>query len=342
MYNDFTNIKKSVLIIAAMIILIIGVCAYLFFSAMSEHTIALRSPVRVLHNPKITWVLPEAEIRKTAHGSWEEAEAGQKLNGDSLIKTGPFGNVDISFSEGTLVRVAEDTIVDISDLTLYKVNLSLQQGSVVSKFSKVTGTENHEIVTPSVVCGVRGTELIVEIHGSETIVYGMSGETEVASIDYPENPVLIGFQQKTAVVDGQLPESPVDMTPEEISRYRLILDSMHSSEVFFVASDLKFKPDSAEFVPDAADGLDELAEIINKKRLYIEIVGHTADVGDRGSQYELSRKRAESVKEELISLGVKEHRLSTKGYGGNKPLADNSSAEGRARNRRVEFLIKEN
>ena len=335
------NIKKSVLIIITAIIIIIGVSLYFFVSALAKDTLALRGPVQVLHNPKATWVVPEAEISRTGTGNWTEIVPGHKFSDDSVLRTGEFGNVDISFTEGTLIRIAEDTIVKINDLTLSKVDMSLEKGSLISKFNKVTGNEMHKITTPSIVCGVRGTELIVEIHNDDTLVYGMSGETEVASVDHPGSPVLVGFQQKTTVKDGQLPDSPSDMTPEEIRRFRRLLDSMHSSEVFFVASDLKFKPDSAELVPESAVGLEDLAKIINRKKLQIEIVGHTADVGDRASQYELSWKRAEAVKEELLSLGVKEKRLTTKGYGGLKPMADNSTPEGRARNRRVEFLIKD-
>ena len=341
MYYNYINIKKSVLIVSIIIILAIGISVYMLVFAVTENKVALRTPVRVLHNPRVTWVLPEAEMRSTKNGVWTEVSPGQKLDNDDNLRTGPYGNVDISFSEGTLVRIAENTFVKISDLTLSSVKMSIKQGSLITKFSKVAGTEKHEISTPSVVCSVRGTELIVEIRENDTVVYGMSGETEVSSAENPESPVLVGFQQKTVTVNGQTPESPIDMTPEEINRYRRILDSMHSSEVFFVASDLKFKPDSAELVQGSEEGLKELAGIINRKRLNIEIVGHTADVGDRASQYELSWKRAEAVKNVLISLGVKEKRLSTKGYGGVKPLADNDTAEGRAKNRRVEFLIRE-
>lgn len=333
--------KKKNIIILSVILAVIAVVVYYSMSLISEGRMSLRSPVRVLHNPKVTWAQPEAEMKSADSEDWIEVEPGLKLSVDSFIRTGPFGNVDISFSEGTLIRVAENTVVSLSDLSLSKTDVSLEEGSLISKFSKITGNEIHTIMTPEVVCGIRGTELIVEIRENETIVYGMSGVTEVSSVHHPEDSILLGFQQKTIAADGEMPELAVKMTTEEVSRFRRTLDSMHSSEVFFITSDLKFEPDSAELVSDSMEMLHELAATINIRRLKIEIVGHTAEVGNSGGQHSLSKKRAETVKDALVSMGVKEKNLTTTGYGASKPIADNSTEEGRALNRRVEFLIRE-
>ncbi|MDC7225995.1 MAG: OmpA family protein [Spirochaetales bacterium] len=341
MRSNHLNIKTRVLVAAFLLAAVILVAVILIARSISADKLALRSPVRVMHNPKVTWAVPDAEVCKTSSGDWTEIGPGQRLVAGSSIKTGHYGNVDISFDEGTLIRVAEDTIAKIDDISLVNVKLSLDEGRLITKFRKITGREIHKVSTPDVVCGIRGTELIVEVGESDTMVYGMSGITEVASVQYPEQPVLLGFQQKSRIIDGNTPESPEDMTDEEIAYFRRQLDSMHDSEVFFIATDLKFKPDSAEFEAGSEEVLEGLAKIIKRKRLELEIAGHTADVGDRASQYDLSRKRAITVMEALIGLGVKEKRLRTIGYGGSKPIADNESAEGRAMNRRVEFIIKD-
>jgi outer membrane protein OmpA-like peptidoglycan-associated protein len=72
---------------------------------------------------------------------------------------------------------------------------------------------------------------------------------------------------------------------------------------------------------------------------HVRIDGHTDNVGDRGFNQTLSEKRAASVREELIKRGIAPDRLSTKGYGESKPIAPNKAPAGRARNRRVEFII---
>lgn len=72
---------------------------------------------------------------------------------------------------------------------------------------------------------------------------------------------------------------------------------------------------------------------------HIEVAGHTDDTGAADHNRTLSTKRAESVRTYLVSKGVKSERLQAKGYGPDKPIADNKKPAGRAKNRRVEFNI---
>lgn len=73
--------------------------------------------------------------------------------------------------------------------------------------------------------------------------------------------------------------------------------------------------------------------------LKVAIQGHTDDVGDDAANLQLSENRAKAVYEYLVSTGIPAGRLSYKGYGETKPVADNGSETGRAKNRRTEFLI---
>ena len=87
----------------------------------------------------------------------------------------------------------------------------------------------------------------------------------------------------------------------------------------------------------------ELTRLINVLYKYpsmvIEISGHTDAQGNEAKNRILSKVRANSVSGYLRSKGIAATRLQAKGYGQTKPLASNHSAEGRARNRRVEFII---
>jgi OOP family OmpA-OmpF porin len=71
--------------------------------------------------------------------------------------------------------------------------------------------------------------------------------------------------------------------------------------------------------------------------LKFEIGGHTDSDGDNAYNLKLSQQRADAVKQQLISQGIDASRFTTKGYGSSKPIADNTSPEGKANNRRVEF-----
>lgn len=79
----------------------------------------------------------------------------------------------------------------------------------------------------------------------------------------------------------------------------------------------------------------------NNPDMKIEIQGHTDNVGSQESNLKLSEKRAETVRDFLINNGIKKERLSVKGFGESKPVADNNTSEGRSVNRRIEFKILE-
>jgi outer membrane protein OmpA-like peptidoglycan-associated protein len=73
----------------------------------------------------------------------------------------------------------------------------------------------------------------------------------------------------------------------------------------------------------------------------VEIQGHTDNRGNDAYNLDLSQRRADSVRAWLISAGVSADRTVAKGYGETQPLTSNKSRNGRARNRRVQFIIKE-
>jgi outer membrane protein OmpA-like peptidoglycan-associated protein len=107
--------------------------------------------------------------------------------------------------------------------------------------------------------------------------------------------------------------------------------------------DLLFNFDSYEIRKDTEEKLRDIAEILKKKYPDREIIveGHTDNVGQKSYNYSLSEKRAKKVSEYLKSkLG--HDKFSYKGFGQDQPLTENSTAEGRSKNRRVEIIIKLN
>ena len=86
--------------------------------------------------------------------------------------------------------------------------------------------------------------------------------------------------------------------------------------------------------------LDEAAEVLKKHTtIRLEIGGHTDNTGTRDWNLKLSQMRADAVKKYLVGKGIAEARLVAKGYGPDKPIDDNNTAAGRAKNRRVEFTL---
>jgi outer membrane protein OmpA-like peptidoglycan-associated protein len=86
--------------------------------------------------------------------------------------------------------------------------------------------------------------------------------------------------------------------------------------------------------------LKQVADIlIEHPELALEVAAHTDNIGSQGYNLELSQKRAQTIVEYLVHKGIDRSRLTGKGYGESRPIATNSTEEGRIQNRRVEFII---
>lgn len=105
---------------------------------------------------------------------------------------------------------------------------------------------------------------------------------------------------------------------------------------------LNFKPDSAELLSGENERLDQIAQVLKEVPDQMFLVeGHTASVGYEKGEMKLSVERANSVANALIQRGIPREKFICKGSGGTKPIADNSTQEGKAKNRRVEITILE-
>jgi outer membrane protein OmpA-like peptidoglycan-associated protein/tetratricopeptide (TPR) repeat protein len=108
-----------------------------------------------------------------------------------------------------------------------------------------------------------------------------------------------------------------------------------------VISNIYYETAKADLRPDSRASLDkELVDLLkDNPKLIIEISSHTDDVGTNEYNQKLSQARAESVVNYLIGHGIDKSRLIAKGYGEGKPIAPNTTPEGRQKNRRTEFKI---
>jgi outer membrane protein OmpA-like peptidoglycan-associated protein len=105
-------------------------------------------------------------------------------------------------------------------------------------------------------------------------------------------------------------------------------------------NDILFDSGSDALKSEGIVELNKMADILAKySDDRVKIEGHTDSVGDAKHNQTLSEKRAHAVKTVLVSRGVQEKQIEVYGFGETKPVADNGSAEGRAKNRRVELHI---
>ncbi|MBS1603515.1 MAG: OmpA family protein [Bacteroidetes bacterium] len=145
---------------------------------------------------------------------------------------------------------------------------------------------------------------------------------EVGSTNYPEEGygVYIG---NIRVATG-LPDT----------RHRLVEDGKFST------NGICFDPNSATIRPESYGVLKEIATVLKENpSIRIKVVGHTSSDGDDAANLDLSKKRAAAVKDLLGSeWKIDSDRIGTDGKGETEPIADNKTKEGRAQNRRVEFI----
>jgi len=104
--------------------------------------------------------------------------------------------------------------------------------------------------------------------------------------------------------------------------------------------EVTFAVDSTTISPSMRSALDEVAQsMVRYPDSLVDVMGHTDSTGSEQYNLDLSRRRAEAVTNHLISRSVSRARVETIGYGEQYPVADNSTPEGRAQNRRVEIRI---
>jgi outer membrane protein OmpA-like peptidoglycan-associated protein len=106
--------------------------------------------------------------------------------------------------------------------------------------------------------------------------------------------------------------------------------------------DIRFVPDSADFLPEETSRLDIIANALKQvpERTFL-VEGHTASTGAPYNEMNLSIERAQRMVAAMVARGINADRFIYKGWGGTKPVGDNSSNAGRALNRRVEITILE-
>jgi outer membrane protein OmpA-like peptidoglycan-associated protein len=106
-----------------------------------------------------------------------------------------------------------------------------------------------------------------------------------------------------------------------------------------IASGIRFDTGKSTLKPESMGVINEIYELMEKNPdLKFSVEGHTDNVGDDASNMKLSSERAETVMPTLIDMRITAERLSSMGHGESKPMDDNNLPEGRANNRRVEFV----
>ena len=139
------------------------------------------------------------------------------------------------------------------------------------------------------------------------------------------------------VVDGS--GCPIKVQREVIKETKVIVTEADRKVVEEAIKNLEFDLGKATIRPTSYATLNRVAELLVAKNFSLKLAGHTDNTGSMALNLRLSKDRAESIKAYLVSQGANASRIEATGYGPNQPIASNKTAEGRQKNRRVEFSL---
>ncbi|MBL7931526.1 MAG: OmpA family protein, partial [Bacteroidia bacterium] len=275
--------------------------------------------------------------RKNEKGEWQEPEnIGSPINDASddagfLVsadaKTGYF----FSYDEGK-VRGKGVGRYDFYAFELYK-----EARPVSTSFMKGTVKDS---------AGNQVAGAIVEVRDTKT------KEVSVATVDSSSGEYMIAVKKKNDIVltvkkddvafnVKLIKASEMPAPHEEPPLVNLEVKEAKKGSSF-VIDNILYATNSAEIKEDSKVILESFAQYLKENpNIKVEIQGHTDNVGNIKDNEALSSNRAYSVKAMIEGFGIDGKRIQAKGFGPNKPIADNRTEEGRAKNRRTEFLILE-
>jgi OmpA-OmpF porin, OOP family len=228
----------------------------------------------------------------------------------------------------------------LSDLFWPRVAVADSASSVVAQAVEKEESSSSWIVALPIAALLLGLFWLFT-HSHRTTTQVSSVTTGAANRDVGEIAGLRDFVKRTLPnnVTLKLPENGV-----ETRLLAFIQDSGATPDqtTWFDFDRLVFDTGSARLRPESQEQLDNVAAILLAyPNVHVKVEGYTDNVGGTEQNLRLSQSQANSVVAELVRKGVSAERLDAEGYGEQYPIADNSTEEGRAKNRRVSMRITE-
>lgn len=193
--------------------------------------------------------------------------------------------------------------------------------------------------------------------GAETGNYSKTGGWRHISIAFTEGKLKMYMDDTRLINIPRYTEDPSGITiecegyardtPEQIQYIKNVRIAKGGVKYYdrvmtegkIVCNGIRFDVNKAILKPESMGPINEIFSLMQKQTdLKFSVEGHTDSDGDEARNQTLSEQRAKAVMEKLISMGISADRLSSKGFGESVPVEDNSSPEGKANNRRVEFV----
>lgn len=169
--------------------------------------------------------------------------------------------------------------------------------------------------------------------------------SNVSGTDIPSPVATAGVAALGPIVDRRLPNDTTLRIPTNGVESKLIgfiedAGQAPSTETWFTFDRLEFETDSARLTASASDQLNNIADILRAyPEVKVKIGGYTDNTADAAHNLQLSQERATAAMQQIVATGIDPSRITAEGYGEQHPVADNATADGRQRNRRVDIRV---
>jgi OmpA-OmpF porin, OOP family len=227
----------------------------------------------------------------------------------------------------------------MTSLKYYQIFLMiLMPGFVIAQEKPVTGNDAtfNFIVTSRSGVPRQGEQVFLVSKKTKKIYMASSGADGKGTVVVPPaDKYVIYYRHLTDTVKYQEVDVPAGDT-----RRTFTMTLKYDPPKSFTLKNVFFETGKSTLRKESFPALDELVDALKAKpSLVIEIDGHTDNVGTPGSNQVLSEGRAGAVREYIIQHGISPKRVTAKGFGETRPVADNDTPEGRQQNRRTEVKI---
>ena len=255
---------------------------------------------------------------------------------------------DGSYSTGDLITVSDDSVYYTSTVNGEKKRCMME----TKKIFMVKRTKGYDFyfdkygrqrVMPSVAIKENDITLFLK-EGKYFPIYNMtidSDHVQYKMQDKKKAPLYMSTKDEILMIlyaDGTTTTFAKPQTENAKTREISKAEKALRETGIFISTDIIFKPGKAQLETNYTDEIMQIAEYMKYyPDAYIEVIGHTDNQGLNKINIPLSKQRAEAVIAQLVEEGIEKERLSATGRGASEPIADNSTEEGRAKNRRVEF-----
>jgi outer membrane protein OmpA-like peptidoglycan-associated protein len=276
---------------------------------------------------KRTVLQGQLEDRQTALRDAERSLADVIAERDSLQADLAARSEELAQAQAALTTAeSEQSLADViaerdglqADLVTRSEELTRAQAALTTAQSEIDALRQAQVETAGVVAvptTTPATNEEIEVTAVEIAALQTTGlDTDGDGV--PDSTDLCSATQQNVTVDGTGCADGVVINLEGVN----------------------FRYDSHELTGEAQHILDRIADILTQQpELRLEVAGHTDAQGDPAYNQWLSLKRAEAVRDYIVAQGVNPNHIGAGGYGGQRPVADNSTKEGLRMNRRVEL-----